>query len=226
MTFVVLPSETGIFRSRNLDNFRVWSAIFSISDRFRFGILEAPIQHGGERSQRVALCASQDVQRHTQFIMQLEPRMVALGFMAGRESAVERRRAIGPKGEEKKAEVEEKVKEKRKRERGREKDGAVNRRAPIRGLYSRGMSYMPPAVADALFIARLFIISSSYTYVADPDSKRAPRRGNGVRSLVLISPRSGFSHFFFYSSPFDLQVIKHFINRRNLKKYLKLLNVF
>lgn len=117
MTFVVLPSETGIFRSRNLDNFRVWSAIFSISDRFRFGILEAPIQHGGERSQRVALCASQDVQRHTQFIMQLEPRMVALGFMAGRESAVERRRAIGPKGEGKKAEVEEKVKEKRKRER-------------------------------------------------------------------------------------------------------------
>lgn len=42
----------------------------------------------------------------------------------------------------------------------------MNRRVPIRGLYSRGMSYMPPAVADALFIARLFIISSSYTYVA------------------------------------------------------------
>jgi len=34
----------------------------------------------------------QDVLGHTQFIMQLEPRMVALGFMAGRESAAERRR--------------------------------------------------------------------------------------------------------------------------------------
>jgi len=39
----------------------------------------------------------------------------------------------------------------------------MNRQDPdTRGLYySRGMSYTPPAVADALFIARLFIISSS-----------------------------------------------------------------
>jgi len=116
VTFVVLPSETGIFRSRNSDaDFRVWSAIFSISDRFHFSILEAPIRHGGEWVQRAVLCASQDVQRHTQFIMQLEPRMVALGFMAGRGSVVERRRAAGPKEEEKKA--EEKVKEMGKSER-------------------------------------------------------------------------------------------------------------
>lgn len=60
--------------------------------------------------------------------------------------------------------MKEEVKEKGEKERDgkREKDCAVNRRVPIRGLYSRGMSYMPPAVADALFIARLFIISSSY----------------------------------------------------------------
>lgn len=128
------------------------------------------------RLQRVALCSLQDAQGHTQFIMQLEPRMVAFGFMAGRESVVKRRRAIGPKEEEEEeVEAEAEVKEKVKG-RKREKDGAVNCRTSIRGLYSRGMSYMPPAVANALFIARLFIISSSYTYVADPGSKHAFRR--------------------------------------------------
>lgn len=65
--------------------------------------------------------------------------------------------------------MREEVKEKGVKEgEGERKTAAVNRRVPIRGLYSRGMSYMPPAVADALFIARLFIISSSYTYVAEP----------------------------------------------------------
>lgn len=40
--------------------------------------------------------------------------MVAFGFMAGRESVVKRRRAIGPKEEEEaEAEVKEKVKEER-----------------------------------------------------------------------------------------------------------------
>lgn len=69
------------------------------------------------RLQRVALCGLQNVQGHTQFIMQLEPRMVAFGFMAGRESVVKRRRAIGPKegGEEAEAEVKEKVKGERER---------------------------------------------------------------------------------------------------------------
>lgn len=130
------------------------------------GILEAPIRHGRGRA---ALCGPQDVQGHAQFIMQLEPRMVALGFMAGRESAVERREGGegGGGGErEEGREATGKKKGERKSEREKRRGEASG---PIRGLYSRGMSYMPPAVADALFIARLFIISSSYTRVADSD---------------------------------------------------------
>lgn len=42
----------------------------------------------------------------------------------------------------------------------------MNRSDRYRGYIPRGMSYMPLAVADALFIARLFIISSSCTHVA------------------------------------------------------------
>lgn len=159
-----------------------------------------------EKQAVAALCGLQDVQGHTQFIMQLEPRMVAFGFMAGRESVVKRRRANGPREEEEaeaEAEVKEKVKEKVKEERER-KTAAVNRRTSIRGLYSRGMSYMPPAVANALFIARLFIISSSYTYVADPDSKHAFRRGSGVRSFALIYPRSVARVSFNFSIPYTL----------------------
>lgn len=45
----------------------------------------------GGSGQRVAHRARQDVQAHAQFIMQLEPRMVALGFMAAGESTVRRR---------------------------------------------------------------------------------------------------------------------------------------
>lgn len=63
----------------------------SISDSFGLHPGSADsTRRGGERVQRAALCGPRDVQGHTQFIMQLEPRMVALGFMAGRESAVER----------------------------------------------------------------------------------------------------------------------------------------
>lgn len=96
--------------------------------------------------------------------------------------------------DEEEAEVKEEAKEKGERERKREKDGAVNRRrrVPIRGLYSRGMSYMPPAVADALFIARLFIISSSYTYVAESalETRSPAQRGDGVaRSCSFILAR-------------------------------------
>lgn len=55
----------------------------------------------------------------------------------------------------------------------RERDDAMNHRAPIYGGYIlHGMSYMPPAVADALFIVRLFIISSC-TCVAISDSRSA-----------------------------------------------------
>ena len=49
-------------------------------------ILEAVIRHGGWGEGGCALRARQDVQAHAQFIMQLEPRMVALGFMAAGES--------------------------------------------------------------------------------------------------------------------------------------------
>jgi len=134
--------------------------------------------------------------------------MVALGFMAGRESAMEREvegdwiggRREGGRGE--RGGKRERKERKRRREREREKMTVVNRRrwVPIRGLYSRGMSYMPPAVADALFIARLFIISSSYTYVAEPalETRSLARRGDGV--CARLSWRESLLIFF---SPFE-----------------------
>lgn len=70
----------------------------------------------------------------------------------------------------------------------------MNCRTSIRGLYSRGMSYMPPAVANALFIARLFIISSSYTYVADPRLETRFPASARLRSFILAVARVP-SHF-------------------------------
>ncbi|KYN45398.1 hypothetical protein ALC56_00141, partial [Trachymyrmex septentrionalis] len=87
------------------------------------------------RVQRAALCDPRDVQGHTQFIMQLEPQMVALGFMAGRESAVERevegdwiggRRGGGGGGGGRGERGGKRERKERKRER---KTAAVNRRA-------------------------------------------------------------------------------------------------
>jgi len=75
------PSET-LFFGRETRTFSAFDRmICSISDSFgRSASWKRRFDTGATR------CAMRDVQGHTQFIMQLEPRMVALGFMAGRES--------------------------------------------------------------------------------------------------------------------------------------------
>lgn len=129
--------------------------------------------------------------------------MVAFGFMAGRESVVKRRRAIGPKEEEEEAEAEvkEKVKGERERRRGELSDLDTGAIFPWNELYaSRGSQCIIYRSAFHYFFV-VYLRSGSRLETRFPASAR-------LRSFILAVVR--------VSSNFSISCTS-FLYKRNLE---------
>jgi len=148
------------------------------------GVLEAAIRH-----ERYALRDPQDAQGHTQFIMQLEPRMVALGFMAGRGSAAERRREAMEQEENEEHEGDEGGSG-AKRERERER---LNRRPRYAGaiLFPRNELYASRGSRCIIYRSAFHYFFVVHLLAADSGSKRARHWSlvRSARSRSFISQR-------------------------------------